>query len=297
MRRASWVAAVAVVLAVLGLSGVAAAAPSAHLDVGTDGSIGITLSLDDPNGSALRYAIDGNFTPIVSLIPGNASSRASVLAQIQTAESSPFLAGLFGNRDGTVTASEVTMFETLLRDEAGTLPSGTLTGGSILRLTLNGQPAGSAAFAGVTFDGAVGPDSSTAPVTVTSSTTDQFLPEGTTGTVAVSWNFSAGGGPLAVAVPSVALRVTTPAGTSITSTTGWDSTHVTNDLLGYGPATADGTVGATPTGTATVAFHPAFPLGDVLLGVGVAAVVGVVAFVLWRRRGRKAQGADHAPRG
>jgi hypothetical protein len=193
MRRSSWVAPLAVVLAVLGLSGTAAAGPSAHLDVATDGSIVVSLSLDDPNGSALRAAMDGNFSPIVSLIPGNASSRASVLAQIQTAESSPFLAGLFGNRDGTVEPSEVAMFQTLLRDEAGTLPSGVLTGGGILTLTLNGHPAGSASFGGVTFDGAVGPVDSNAPVTVTSSTTNQFLPEGTTGTVAVSWNFSAGG--------------------------------------------------------------------------------------------------------
>jgi hypothetical protein len=296
MRRSPWVASVAVVLALLGLSGTAAAGPSAHLDVATDGSIVVSLSLDDPNGSALRAAMDGNFSPIVSLIPGNASSRASVLAQIQTAESSPFLAQLFGNRDGTVEPSEVTMFETLLRDEAGTLPSGVLTGGGILTLTLNGNPAGSASFGGVTFDGAVGPVLSTAPVTVASSTTDQFLPEGTTGTVAVSWNFSAGGGLLAVAIPSVALRVTTPAATSITSATGWDSNHVANDPLGFGPASVDGMVGATPTGTATVAFHPAFPLGYVLLGVASAAVLGAVAFLLWRRRARTRRETDGAPR-
>jgi hypothetical protein len=297
MRHPSWVAPVAVVAYLLVLAGGAAASPTAVLSVGTDGSIAVTLSVEDPNGSALRYAIDGNFTPLISVLPGNESTRTAVLAQIQRAESNPFLSGLFGNRDGTVEPSEVGLFETLLRDEAAALPSGVLTGSGILNLTLNGRAPSSAAFQGVLLGGASAPDTSNAPITVTTSTIDQFAAEGTTGTVAISWNLTGGGGLLLVAVPNVSLTVTTPAGTTIGSTSGWDSAQVTNDVLGYGSASADGTIATTPTGTASVAFHPSFPLGNVLLVVGVAAVVGALAFLLWRRRRRRSREAADAPRG
>jgi hypothetical protein len=297
MRRAAWVAPAAVAVLLLGLSGSAAAAgPSAQLSVGTDGSVGVAIGIVDANGSALRYAMDGNFSPLVDLIPGNASTHASALAQIETAESSPFLASLFGNHDGTVEPSEVGLFEQLLRDEAGTIPSAALTGGGILNLTLNGQAPGSAVFEGVTFAGAVGPDSSTAPITVTSSTSDAFLPEGSSGTLGVQWNLTLGGGLLAVAVPNVTLSVTTPPGTTITGTTGVTGAQVHNDPLGYGAPTASGLIGTTLTGSASVAFHPAFPLGTVLLVVGVVAVLAALGFFLWRRRVRRAKEADDAPR-
>jgi hypothetical protein len=296
MRRAAWVAPLAVV-ALLWITPLAAASsPAAQLTVGTDGSVGVALSVVDPNGSALRCAMDGNFTPLVDLIPGNASSHAHILAEIETAESSPFLAGLFGNHDGTVEASEVGLFETLLRDEAGTIPSAALTGDGILNLTLNGAAPGSAAFEGVSFAGAVGPDTSTAPITVTSSTTDSFLPEGTTGTLGIAWNLTLGDGLLAVAVPNVSLSVSTPAGTTIASTSGLVGASVSNDPLGYGAPSASGEIGTTLTGSASVAFHPAFPLGDVLIGVGVAAVVAAAAFLLWRRRSPRTREADDAPR-
>ncbi|MCI4325186.1 MAG: hypothetical protein L3K00_04820 [Thermoplasmata archaeon] len=296
MRRAAWVAPLAALLLATSFAA-GASSPSAQLTVGTDGSVGIALSVVDPNGSALRFAMDGNFTPLVNLIPGNASGRASILAQIETAQSSPFLAGLFGNHDGTVEPSEVGLFESLLRDEAGTIPSAALTGGGILNLTLNGQAPGSAAFEGVSFAGAVGADTSSAPITVTSSTTDAFLPEGTSGTLGIAWNLTLGSGLLAAAIPNVTLSVSMPAGTTITSTNGVVGAQVSNDPLGYGAPTASGLIGTTLTGTASIGFHPAFPLGDVLIGVAVAAVVAVAALLLWRRRSRRAREADDAPRG
>lgn len=297
MHRAAWVAPALLALLLLSSAGAVASGPSAHLGLGTDGSVGVDLSIVDPNGSALRYAMDGNFSPIIAAIPGNASTRASVLAQVELAESSPFLAGLFGNHDGTVEPSEVGLFEGLLRDETGSLPSAALTGGGILNLTLNGHAPGSATFDGVAFTGAPGSDTSTAPITVTTSTTDAFLPEGTSGTLGLAWNLTAGGGLLAAAIPNVTLSVTAPAGTAITSTSGIQGASVANDWLGYGSPTATGIIGVSPTGTASLAFHPAFPLGNVLIVVGVAAAVAVLGVFLWRRRVRRNRGAIDAPRG
>lgn len=297
MRRALGVALSVLALLVVTAAPGGATGPSAHLGVGTDGSIGVALTVVDPNGSALRFAMDGNFTPLIDLIPGNASSHASILAQVETAESSPFLAGLFGNHDGTVEPSEVGMFESLLRDEVGSIPSSALTGGGILNLTLNGQAPGSASFEGVGFGGAPGSDASTAPITVTSSTTDSFLPEGSTGTVGLAWNFTGAGGLIAVAVPNVSLSVTLPAATTVTATTGIQGASVSNDPLGYAAPTASGLIGTSPTGTASISFHPAFPLGDVLIGVGVGAAVAVVGFYFWRRRAKRGREAADAPRG
>ncbi|MCI4333302.1 MAG: hypothetical protein L3K01_06220 [Thermoplasmata archaeon] len=296
MRRAAWVPPALLALLLLSSAGAVAAGPSAHLGVGTDGSVGIDLSIVDPNGSALRYAMDGNFSPLIAAIPGNASTRASVLAQVELAESSPFLAGLFGNHDGTVEPSEVGLFDGLLRDEAGSIPSAALTGGGILNLTMNGQAPGSAVFEGVSFAGAPGADTSSSPITVTTSTADAFLPEGTSGTLGLAWNFTAGGGLIAAAIPNVTLSVTTPAGTAITSASGIQGASIANDWLGYGSPTVSGVIGTAPTGTASIAFHPAFPVGDVLLGVGIAAAVAALGVFLWRRRDRRNRGAGDAPR-
>ncbi|HKV90718.1 MAG TPA: hypothetical protein VJQ43_05940 [Thermoplasmata archaeon] len=254
----------------------------------------VALTVVDPNGSTLRDAMDGNFTPLVNALPVNSSERTSILASLTAAESSPLLAGLFGNHDGTVEPSEVGMFASLLRDEASAIPSGTLTGGTVVSLSLDGKLPGSANFLGVTFDGAPGADSSAAPITVTSTTSDSFLPEGTTGTLVASWNFTLGG-VLALPAPNATLTVTTPSATTIGTATGLDGETVHNDVWGYGPASASGTVGSSSTGSASVAFHPSFPLGDVLLVAGAVAA-GVGAFLYWRRR-RRSHEADDAPRG
>jgi hypothetical protein len=296
MPRTARLVPLAVVLVVVLTAGTAAAGPSAALTVGTNGAIAVALSVVDPNGSALRFAMDGNFSPLVDALPGNTSSHAELLAGIEVAESSALFSGLFGNHDGTVEPAEVGMFESLLESEVGTVPTATLTGDGILNLTLNGVPPGSATFDGVGFSGAPGPDSSSAPITVTTSTAEQFLPTGTSGTVGIAWNLSLGSVGLGLALPgpNVSVSVTTPAGTAITSTSGFQS--VSNDPFGYGAPTASGNLGTHPTGTASLTFHPAFPLGDVLIVVAVGAVAAVGGFVWWRRRRRTPPGASDAPR-
>lgn len=272
-----------------------AANPSAGLTVGSDGTVAVALSFVDPNGSAIRYAMDGNFTLLVDALPGNASSHASILAAIKSAESTIGIGQLFGDGAGSVSPAEVAMFENLLRYEAGTIPSAVLTGGGILQMSLDGNAPGSSRFDGVTFDGAVGADSSPAPITITSSSTLQFPTSGDSGTLGIAWNLTVSGG-FAIPGPNVSVSVSTPAGTTITSSTGFQDGSVHNDALGYGAPTASGTLGISPTGTARVAFQPAFPLGDVLLGVSIAALVGAAAFLLWRRRRKAARGSTDAPR-
>ena len=287
--------AVALLLFGLALLPAFASASSATVAVGSDGTVGVSFSVEDANGSTLRFAMDGNFTPLIDALPLNASQKSSALAAIHSAESSPLLASLFGNRDGTVEPSEVSMFSSLLRDEASAIPSGALTGGSFLSTTLNGNAPGSANFGGATFSGAPGPDSSSAPITITTSSTESFLPEGSSGTLVVTWNLTIATG-IAIPAPNATVTVTTPAGTSITTATGLQGESVHNDLLGYGAPSATGSVGAGPTGSATVAFHPAFPLGDVLIGVAIAALAVVLA-LLYRRRVRRAREVPDAPRG
>ncbi|MCI4320761.1 MAG: hypothetical protein L3K18_00095 [Thermoplasmata archaeon] len=256
--------------------------------------MGVSISIVDTNGSALRSAMDGNFTPLIDALPVNASQKASALASINSAESSLLLASLFGNRDGTVEPSEVSLFESLLRDEASAIPSGALTGGSFLSTTLNGNAPGSASFGGATFSGAPGADSSPAPITVTTSSTESFLPDGSSGSLVVSWNLTIAAG-IALPAPNATVTVTTPAATTITTATGLQGESVHNDLLGYGAPSASGSIGAGATGSATVAFHPAFPLGDVLIIAGIGVVVGVLA-LLYRRRLRRAREVPDAAR-
>ena len=119
----------------------------------------------DPNGSTLRAAMDGNFAPLVDSLPINATEQATILSAISLQESGLVGSLLFGNRDGTVEANEVTMFETLIQD-AGTAFSSTgissanfsLTG--LVALELDGSAATSTKLGGVAFTGAVGPVSS-----------------------------------------------------------------------------------------------------------------------------------------
>ncbi|MCI4327725.1 MAG: hypothetical protein L3K16_08880 [Thermoplasmata archaeon] len=298
MPRSARLVPLVVVLAVVLTAGTATAGPSAALTVGTNGAITVALSVADPNGSALRYAMDGNFSPLVDALPGNASSHAELLAGIEVAESNPLFSGLFGNHDGTVEPAEVGMFESLLESEVGTVPTATLTGDGLLNMTLNGVPPGSATFDSVGFSGAPGPDSSSAPITATTSTTEQFLPTGTSGTVGIAWNLSLGSVGLGLAIPgpNASVTVTTPAGTTITSTSGFQSAAVSNDLLGYSAPTASGSLGTHPTGSASVTFHPAFPLGDVLIVVAVGVVAAVGGVLWWRRHRRSPPGAPDAPR-
>lgn len=64
-----------------------------------DGTLLGTIVVWDPNGSALRYAIDGDFQPLVNALPVNASTRSGILANLNATES---------NRSSPV-SSETTM--------------------------------------------------------------------------------------------------------------------------------------------------------------------------------------------
>ena len=158
----------AIVLALL-LTGALAAPPALgasgdlSVTIARDGGASVALTLVDANGSALRYAMDGNFTPLVDLLPVSASQQASYLAAVELAESSPLSSSYFGNHDGQVASGEVALFESLVLNEATLLPTGSVVGASTVVLNLNGVAATAGRLAQVAFLGATGPDSSASP--------------------------------------------------------------------------------------------------------------------------------------
>jgi hypothetical protein len=253
--------------------------------------LNVGLSLTDGNGSALRYAIDGNFTPFVEGLPVNASTKSSILHTINQTEDSPFLAGFFGNRDGHVDAGEVSQFESLLAQEARLLPSASFLNPSFVHLKLDGMLPLSSAFGGFGFPGAVGPDSSSAPVDIDLNLTYTFAGNGSSGsdhahTIALGWTTPVGFG--LILNPTVGFTATTPAGTAITGTTGLSGSSVANDPWGWGGASTSGSFAPATSGNVTVSFHDAFPLGYVLIGLSAAiAVAAVAALLLLRRRRRR----------
>jgi len=274
-------------LLVLALAPSAARAASASVTIGTNGSVELVLSATIPNGSALREAMDGNFTPIVEAITTNATERANILAQIGTAESTPFVGSLFGNRDGVVEPSEVASFESLLQYETQLLPTGSISGGAFLAFTLDGARATATHISGVTFSNATGPADSTGPLGVSTQLTYAFAYGGSTHELALTTNISTGGFPLALITGSVDLSVATPAGTSVTGTSGFDQATISNDPLGWGTSSVSGSFTPTTSGSLSVSFGPAFPTGDVIIVVPIVAVAAVAGALLYRRRKRR----------
>ncbi len=264
-----------------------AAAASAQLAVDGSGDLSVSLTGEISNGSALRSAMDGEFGPLLSLLVTNASQRASLLAQINASESSPLLGLLFGNRDGTVSGTEVTTFESLLEQESQLLPSGTLTGSSTFGLELDGQGPTTARLTTISFLGATGPDTSSAPINVTTSLAYRFPYAGTSHTLAFQINLTSASLPLGVLTGPLNLSVSLPAGTSVRSTSGFASETTSNDPLGWGPASVVGTFLPSSQSTLTVSYGPAFPTGDVLVVAPVVVAAGLAAFLLLRRRRRR----------
>ena len=260
--------------------------------VASDGGTSVALSMVDANGSALRYAMDGNFTPLVDLLPVSASQKASYLAEVELAESSPLSSSYFGNHDGQVASGEVTLFESLVLNEATLLPSGSVVGASTVVLALNGVPATSGRLAQVAFLGATGPDASAAPITVVT-TLAYDLPYGSgeqnlSFRVALPTAFAGLG--TSGTVPEVNVTIVTPTATAIASVSGLTGAALSNDVWGWGSATATGRYAPLSNGTVTVLFHPSFPVGDVALGAAAAASVGAVAFLVLRRHRRRPVG-------
>jgi hypothetical protein len=253
------------------------------------GALSMIVGGADTNGSALRYAMDGNFAPLVSLLPINASEKASVLSTITAEESGIAGALLFGNRDGTVEPEEVTTFETLLNDAGAALPTRTFTSTTLVALTLDGAGPATAKLDGISFSNAVGPDASSAPIGVTVTLDYQFPSSGTSHTLRLGTNITGLGIGLSLVAPTIDVNLTLPGGTAVTGSSGFSSLSVTPDTWGWSSPSIAGTYSPGTTMNVSLSYGPAFPTGDTLLVVvPLAIIAGAVVFVLWRRRHRRA---------
>jgi len=256
--------------------------------LGANGSVALALSTTVDNGSALRYAIDGNFTPFIEALPINASAKATILSDLAGLEGSVLTASLFGNRDGSVESYEVNQFETLIQDESQFLPAGTLTASGGVYLHLDGHAATSATLGSVVFTNATGVDVSTAPIGVTTNLDYTFAAGSGSHTVSFGTNLTSGNVNLGLLVGAVGVTLSTPAGTSITSTSGFGSVSVANDPLGWGASSLSGSYTPGTSSSVSATYGPAFPAGDVIVvGVPIAAAAALVGFLLWRRRRRR----------
>lgn len=286
------VLAVAALVLGAGLPATRGSAPASgiHLTLSSDGTISAGLETVVANGSALRYAMDGYFGPLVALFPGTNASRAAILAEINATESNPLFAGLFGDRDGRVNTVDVQRFVALIDSEAKLIPVSTITG--VLNVTMDGNVPVSDQLQGVSFSNALGADDSSAPIGVTATLAVVFSWSGvgSAHTFQVAWNLPAILGNLSVPVSPVNVSFVTPAAITITSVTGLNATSVSNDPFGWGSASASGQYIPLPGHTIVIKFGPSFPTGDALIvgAIVVAAGVGVGLVVRrWRRRQRK----------
>ncbi len=280
--------AIAAALLVVCLAAPGAAVPAGHVNLAlsASGALGVTVVYTDPNGSALRYAMDGNFSPLLDVLITNTSQRATTLAQIETAESTPIIGGFFGNRDGVVVASEVTLFESLIQQQVKLLPPNSLTGGGGVELTMDGSPPTSAHLLSVSFANATGPDNSTQPILITTDLAYQFDYGSGSHLLALTFNNSSTGlspgGPAA----SVVVSLTTPNATAVTGSRGFTTTSTSNDPWGLGPAQFTGAYSAAPGQGASISFGPSFPTAYAVILIAIAAAA-VASALLWRRRRRR----------
>ncbi len=288
--RAAWVA-LGIMALLLAPAGAQAASISGTLDA--SGAVSLGLQGTDPNGSTLRAAMDGNFAPLVDSLPLNATEQATILSAISLQESGLVGSLLFGNRDGTVEANEVTMFETLIQD-AGTAFSSTgissanfaLTG--LVALELDGSAATSTKLGGVAFTGAVGPVSSGAPVGVDVTIDLEFPSSGSSHTLTLGTNVTGLGLGLSLFAPDIDVNLTFPTGTSVTGSTGFTSISTASDTWGWSAPSIAGTFSPASSPMISVSYGPAFPTGDaVAIGVPVGVGAVLLTFLLLRRRRRR----------
>ena len=276
-----------------------AGAPSSgiSLSLGSDGTVSSGLNFVLANGSAVRYAMDGNFTPLVDLLPESNASKASLLSGIQAAEADPLTAGLFGDHDGKVNALDISRFQSLVTTESKYIPTASLTG--VLDVTMDGTGPLSDQLQGIVFTDALGPDNSSAPMGVIATLAVVFSWNGVghSHTFEVSWNLPSLLGNLSLPVSPVNISFSTPPSITISSVTGLNESHVSNDPFGWGSASASGQYTPTPGHSIVIQFGPSFPTGDVLIAVAVVGVVGA-ALALWlRRRHRRRRASTNAPSG
>ena len=285
--------AVLLVIVLVGLPGAALGGSSANLSITGNGGSTLRLSGSIDNGSVVRYAIDGNFTPLVDAVIANESQRASVLASVAAAESTPILSAFFGNRDGTVSASEQSLFESLLEQEARLIPAGSLTGSSAIALSLDGQSPTSVQLGAVSFAGAEGPVGSASPVSVTTVLSYQFPYSGSSHRLVFAINLTTVSLPIGLLTGAVSVSVSLPAGQTITSTTGLDPVSVSNDPLGWGSPAASGSFTPSTQTLVAVSFAGAFPLGTGLLVAVPAAIAAGLGFAMLRARRRRRTAAPN----
>jgi hypothetical protein len=258
------------------------------LALGSDGSLTTELTTVIANGSALRYAMDGFFGPLVKLLPGTNASKASLLAEINATEDNPIFAGLFGDRDGRVNSLDVTRFESLVSSESKLIPVSTITG--VINLTMDARGPTSLALQSVSFSNAIGLDNSSAPIGVDTNllVTFSWSGDGNSHTFEVAWNLPSILGNLSLSVPAVNVSFTTPDAVTIASVTGLNDTRTSNDPFGWGSASTSGQYTPLPGHTVVIKFGPSFPTGDALI---IGALVGAAALglgvVLIRRRRRR----------
>ncbi|HEV2448973.1 MAG TPA: hypothetical protein VGU43_01010 [Thermoplasmata archaeon] len=303
-RRRRWrslVALPAAALAAVLLVGMPAAAlvppgPSpVSFILNPNGSLLANLTVEIPNGSLLRYAIDGNFTPLLNALPISAANRSNYEAQIAFLESNPFTAGDFGTNSGTVSSGEVGVFDRLVLQESAYLPSGALTGGFVFAMTLDGQKPSSASLQAFYALDALGPDSSAAPLNVSVTTQYSFPISGSSHTLGFSWTLP----PLLLsAYLDFDVTFLTPAGDTITGSSGFGLTAVHNDVYGFSPGKFTGTLTPSGNGSANVEFGPAFPLGTILIVAAVVAAGAIgIGFLLLRGRRRRRASLSTSPAG
>jgi hypothetical protein len=268
---------------------------SATLSITPSGLLAVNFTLADPNGSPLRYAMDGNFSPLVNSLPANATTKSNALRQIAALESAPLVGGFFGNRDGSVSSAEVILFQGLLHQltsgVGGSLPTGTLSASAVAGLTLDGAKASTSTFQSVTFAGAEGPDNSTLPIGISLQFSYQFPISGSQHTL--SFAIGGGGLPSAIVIPNAIATVSfsTPPGTTITSVDGLGSVSTSSDPWGWGGSQSSGTY--TLATNSTIAFHyqSSFPTGDLVLGGIATGAIALGASLLLLRRRRRRRGA------
>jgi hypothetical protein len=283
--------AVAAILLEAGIPATVGTAPSSgiSLALSSDGTIASGLETVVANGSALRYAMDGYFGPLVALFPGTNASRAALLAEINATESNPLFAGLFGDHDGQVNSLDVQRFVSLIDSEAKLIPVSTFTG--VLNVTMDGNGPTSDQLQGISFSNAVGPDSSAAPIGLTATLALSFTWSGDSmaHTFQVAWNLPSILGNLSLPVGAVNVSFGTPAAITITSVSGMNRTSITNDPFGWGSASVSGQYTPLPGHSIVIKFGPSFPTGDALIIGAIAVAAGVLLglLVLRGRRGRR----------
>jgi hypothetical protein len=299
LPAAAWAATAFLVLGsflTISATAVAASADVLSASLDSEGHLSLNATVVVANGSALRYAMDGNFTPLVNSMPVNGSTRASILTRIQAAEANPLFAPYFGNRDGTVDPVEVSLFAYLVEQGAKLVPTGVLSVTSAFGVRLDGNGPSSATLESVAFQGAPGPDGSAAPIVIQSGASFVFSYSSGSHTLSVVWSTVTAASSSSLGTVSVTFR--TPVGEAVTHTSGLASASVDNDPFGWGSATVAGSASLLTPGNVTVAFAPAFPLGYVLIGVAVAAIaIAGVVVLRRRRRTRRRSTAPEADRG